>query len=129
MGSIKVTFPGGKKISTEVGGFTVVTDQSLAAGGDNSAPSPFDLFLASFASCTGITILSFCQNKGIDTADLKMELKLEKNDKGDIVKIVTEVTRPKDFPEKYMGAIEHISKSCKVKRHIENPPEFEIIVK
>ena len=93
MGDIKVTFPGGKKVSTEVGGFTIVTDQ------------------------------------GIDTSDLKMELKLEKNDDGDIVKVVTEVTRPKDFPEKYMGAIEHISKACKVKRHIENPPEFEIIVK
>ncbi len=123
MGDIKVTFPGGKKVSTEVGGFTIVTDQ------EGSAPSPFDLFLASFASCTGVTILSFCQNKGIDTSDLKMELKLEKNDDGDIVKVVTEVTRPKDFPEKYMGAIEHISKACKVKRHIENPPEFEIIVK
>ena len=128
MADVKVTFPGGKKVAAEVGEFTVMTDQSKSSGGDNSAPSPFALFLSSIATCTGMTILAFCQNKGIDTTDLKMELDTERNDDGDVTKIITKVTRPKDFPEKYMGAIEHITKTCKVKRNIENPPEFEIIV-
>ena len=129
MSDIKVTFPGGKKVATEVRGFTVVADQTESSGGDNSAPSPFEYFLMSVASCTGMTILAFCQNKGIDTTDLKMEVNAQRNEAGELIKIVTEVTRPKDFPEKYMGAIEHITKTCKVKRTIENPPEFEIIVK
>lgn len=128
MADVKVTFPGGKKVAAEVGEFTVTADQSKSSGGDNSAPSPFALFLSSIATCTGMTILAFCQNKGIDTTDLKMELDTERNDDGDVTKIITKVTRPKDFPEKYMGAIEHITKTCKVKRNIENPPEFEIIV-
>lgn len=127
--NVKVTFPGGKKVATEVGGFTLIADQSEASGGDNAGPSPFDFFLSSIASCTGMTILAFCKNKGIDTSDLKMELNVEKNEDGDVVKIITQVTRPKDFPERYMGAIEHIAGTCKVKRHIENPPKFEIIVK
>lgn len=129
MADIKVTFPGGKKVATEMRGFTVMTDQPESSGGDNSAPSPFELFLSSIASCTGITILSFCQNKGIDTSDLKMEVNIERDEDGKIVKIITQVTRPKNFPERYMGAIEHIASTCTVKKHIENPPEFEIIVK
>lgn len=129
MSGIKVTFPGGKKVNTEIRGFVVETDQPESAGGDNTAPSPFEIFLTSLASCTGITILSFCQNKGIDTSGLKMEVNFERNDKGDVSKVITEVTRPKDFPEKYMGAIEHIAATCTVKRHVENPPKFEIIVK
>lgn len=129
MADIKVTFPGGKKVNTEIRGFVVETDQPDTSGGDNSAPSPFEVFLTSIASCTGITILSFCQNKGIDTSDLKMEVNFERNEKGEIAKIVTEVILPKDFPEKYMGAIEHIAATCTVKKTIENPPKFEIVVK
>lgn len=129
MADVKVTFPGGIKVAAEVGGYTVVADHSKETGGDGSAPNPFELFLSSIATCTGMTILAFCKNKGIDTTDLKMELNVEKNDDGDVVKIITEVTRPKDFPERYIGAIEHIAGACRVKRHIENAPEFEIVVK
>lgn len=129
MADVKVTFPGGKKVAAEVGEFTVTADQSENDGGDSSAPSPFALFLSSIATCTGMTILAFCQNKGIDTTDLKMEMDTERNDDGDLIKIITKVTRPKDFPERYIGAIEHITKTCKVKRNIENSPEFETIVK
>ncbi len=129
MADVKVTFPGGMKVAAEVGEFTVTADQSESSGGDNSAPSPFALFLSSIATCTGMTVLAFCQNKGIDTTDLKMEVDTERNDDGDVTKVITKITRPDDFPEKYVGAIEHITKTCKVKRNIENPPEFEIIVK
>lgn len=129
MADVKVTFPGGKQVAAEVGDFTVIADQSKSSGGDGAGPSPFALFLSSIATCTGMTILAFCQNKGIDTTDLKMEMDTERDDEGNVTKVITNVTIPKDFPEKYMGAIEHISKTCKVKKQIENPPEFEIVVK
>ncbi len=129
MADIKVTFPGGKKVATEMRGLTAMTDQPESAGGDNSALTPSEMFFCSIASCTGITILSFCQNKGIDTSDLKMEVNFERDKDGKVAKIITEVTRPKNFPEIYMGAIEHIAGTCTVKKYIENPPTFEIIVK
>lgn len=129
MPNIKVTFPGGKRVNSEIRGFTVATDQSESAGGNDSAPNPFEIFLTSIASCTGITILSFCQNKGIDTEGLLLEVSVEKDDSGNVTKIITEVTAPKSFPEKYLKSIESIAGTCKVKRHIESPPEFEIIVK
>lgn len=123
MADVKVTFPGGKKVAAEVGEFTVMTDQTAS-----EAPSPFAVFLSSIATCTGMTILAFCQNKDIDTTDLKIEMNVERDDDGYLTKVITKVTRPKDFPEKYVGAIEHITKTCKVKKSIENVPEFEIIV-
>lgn len=124
MADVKVSFPGGRKIATQIGDHTIVAEQS-----QESAPSPFDFFLSSMASCTAMTILVFCQNKGIDTTDLKIEMNVEQDDKGFVTKVITQVTRPSDFPEKYIGAIEHITKTCKVKKSIENQPEFEVIVK
>ncbi|MBW2050564.1 MAG: osmotically inducible protein OsmC, partial [Deltaproteobacteria bacterium] len=51
---VEVSFPGGKRVDAQIGGFTIKTDQSRDNGGDESAPEPFQLFLASIATCAGI---------------------------------------------------------------------------
>ena len=47
MSTMTVSFPGGKRVDAEYGGFTIRTDQPPQGGGEGSAPPPFDLFLAS----------------------------------------------------------------------------------
>ena len=59
------TFPGNKRVDAQYKGFIIRTDQSAANGGDSSAPAPFDLFLASIATCAGIYVLEFCQHRSI----------------------------------------------------------------
>lgn len=44
---MEISFPGGKKVFADYNGFTIQTDQSAKDGGDNSAPTPSDLFFAS----------------------------------------------------------------------------------
>jgi len=56
---VEVSFPGGTKIDAQIGEFMINTDQATANGGDESAPEPFQLFLASIATCAGIYALSF----------------------------------------------------------------------
>ena len=46
MKDICLTFPGGKRVEATIGNHHIVTDQTLAHGGDDSAPEPFELFLA-----------------------------------------------------------------------------------
>ena len=65
---MKVYFPGGKRVYADYGGFTIETDQPARGGGDDSAPAPFDLFLASIGTCAGIFALGFMQQRGIDPA-------------------------------------------------------------
>ncbi len=50
---IRVTFPGGVKVEAVYKGFVIKTDQPVHQGGENTAPAPFDLFLASIATCAG----------------------------------------------------------------------------
>ena len=47
--SLRVSFPGGKRVDAEWGSRVIRTDQSVAHGGNGTAPEPFDLFLASLA--------------------------------------------------------------------------------
>ena len=70
--TVKVEFPGGKKVNARVGDFLIQNDQSVRAGGEASAPEPFDHFLASIATCAGIYVLGFCQKRDIDTSGVSL---------------------------------------------------------
>ena len=48
---MKVTFPGGMRVDAEYKGRVIQTDQPVYQGGGGEAPAPFDLFLASIATC------------------------------------------------------------------------------
>lgn len=124
---MKVTFPGGKKVYADFNGFTHETDQALIGGGEGSAPEPFSLFLASIGTCAGIYVLGFCQQRGIDTEGMEIVQKMNFNPfTGMIDKIRLDIILPDGFPEKYKKAVINSANLCAVKKHFENPPQFEI---
>lgn len=125
--SIKVTFPGNKKVDAQVGAFTVHTDQAAYAGGDGTAPSPFELFLASIATCAGIFIVGFCENRGLSTENITIEQEAEFDSVNKrLAKVKMHINVPEDFPAKYHSALISSANLCLVKRTLMNPPEFEI---
>jgi len=124
---MEVVFPGGKRVNAVYKGFTIETDQSKENGGEGSAPAPFDLFLASLGTCSGLYVLLFCQARHIPTEELKLILHLERNSESRMVeKIVLEIQLPREFPEKYREAVIKVAGKCVVKKHLENAPGFEI---
>jgi putative redox protein len=127
MSTMTVTFPGGKRVDAEYGGFTMRTDQPAQAGGEGSAPQPFDLFLASIATCAGIYVKGYCDSRGISTESLGLEMRIEREpEKHRVARIVIEIKLPEGFPEKHKEAIIRAADLCAVKKHIINPPAFEI---
>ncbi|MDA8131631.1 MAG: OsmC family protein [Elusimicrobia bacterium] len=127
MSEMEITFPGGKKVNALWHGFEIATDQPKGGGGDNSAPAPFDLFLASLGTCAGIFVLGFIQSRGLSTEGLKIVQEMDWDPEAHLMKKITfRITLPKGFPEKYKGAVIKAAEQCLVKRTIANPPEFEI---
>lgn len=125
-----IRFPGNKKVSAEFDGQTVMTDQPKQAGGDGSAPAPFDLFLASLGTCAGIFVLSFCRKREIPTEGLEIIQKAEWDEVKHLVsKVTMEIKLPKGFPEKYRDTLVKTAELCTVKRHLHEPPSFEVTTK
>jgi len=123
---IKVTFPGGKQVDAEDRGMIIHTDQSARNGGEESAPEPFSLFLASIATCAGIYALEFCLTRKLTTEGLSVVMCADRDaERKMYTRIRLEVTPPKDFPEKYRDALVRAVNLCSVKKHLMNPPEFE----
>jgi ribosomal protein S12 methylthiotransferase accessory factor len=124
---IDVSFPGGLAVDATIPGFTIRTDQPVGAGGGGTAPSPFDLFLASIGACAGFYALRFCQGRGISTEGLAVSLE-DRRDGGHgmVTEVRLEVSLPDGFPEKYRDALLRAVDQCSVKRHLLQPPRFEV---
>lgn len=117
-------------MSAEFNGFVVLTDQSVKDGGEGTAPSPYEYFLASIGTCAGVYVLSFCEKRGIPTEEISLiqraEYRETEQGKKVLDKIVIEIVVPRTFPEQYRQALVKVADQCAVKKTILNPPPFEI---
>ena len=122
-----IDFPGGARVDAHLGPHTVKTDQPPAGGGEDSAPAPFSLFLASIGTCAGIYVLGFCRQRGLPTEGIRLVQRMERDPATHMVgKIGLEIQVPPDFPEKYKDALIRSAEQCAVKKHIEKPPVFDV---
>ncbi|MFL6197217.1 MAG: OsmC family protein [Thermoanaerobaculia bacterium] len=128
MSTHQITFPGGVAVDSNFLGFTVHTDQRADHGGADTGPEPFELFLASLGTCAGFYALRFCQQREIDATGLGLRLTTEKDATGSRLGLVRmEIQLPEGFPEKYRDAIVRAADQCAIKRHIVEPPRFEVV--
>jgi ribosomal protein S12 methylthiotransferase accessory factor len=124
---MEITFAGNKKVNASFNGHIHKTDQPITSGGENSAPSPYELFLASIGTCAGIYVKSFCDNRNLPTEYIKLIQSIEYSTETKLPsKISINIQLPADFPEKYREALVNVAELCAVKRTIANPPVFEI---
>ncbi len=122
-----IDFPGGLRVDAHYGSFTIKTDQPVQAGGDGSAPTPFNTFLASLGTCAGIYVLGFCRQRSIPTEGLKLIQRMEVDrTTGMVAKVSLDIQLPPGFPEKYKDAVIRSAEQCAVKKHMEHPPIFDV---
>jgi putative redox protein len=118
---MEIVFPGGKRVDAITGGMVIATDQN------GSAPAPFGLFLASIGTCAGIYVLSFCQQRGLSTNGIRIVQRMSSNPATHMLdRIELDIQLPPDFPEKYRDAVVRSAELCAVKKHLENPPVFDV---
>jgi putative redox protein len=121
-----IDFPGGSRVDAHLNEFTVPTDQPP----ESSAVAPFDLFLASIGTCAGIYVLGFCRQRNLPTEGMRILQHINYNHAtGMVDDIALEIQLPAGFPEKYRESVIRSADLCKVKKHLEHPPRFQITTK
>lgn len=122
-----IEFPGGTRVTAHFGEYTVETDLPPHGGGEGSAPTPFETFLASLGTCAGIYVLGFCRQRGLPVEGIRLVQHAQLNPKtGMADSISLDIHLPSDFPEQYHAAVVRAAEQCKVKKHFENPPEIVV---
>ena len=118
---MEITFPGGARVDARAGNTVIPTNQ------DETDPAPFALFLASIGTCAGIYVLSFCQKRRIPTDDMRIIQRMSRNPvSGMIEDVELDIQLPPEFPTKYKDAVIRAADQCAVKKHLENPPNFNV---
>ena len=121
-----IDFPGGQKVDAHFRGHTVQTDQPT----DDTAPMPFELFLASIGTCAGIYVLGFCRQRNLPTEGIRIIQHNHPNPAtGMMDHIELEIQVPPSFPEQYHAALIRSAELCKVKKTLEHPPTFDVMTK
>ncbi|HVO72335.1 MAG TPA: OsmC family protein [Aggregatilineaceae bacterium] len=118
---LEIVFPGGARVDAVMGDMVITTNQ------DGSAPSPFSLFLASMGTCAGIYVLNFCLQRNLPTDGLRIIQRTHTNPLTRMIeRVELDIQLPPGFPEKYKDAVIRSAELCAVKKHIDQPPHFEI---
>ena len=126
---MEITFPGGVRVDASFGAHTIHTDQPPKYDGEDSAPTPFNIFLASIGACAGFYVLNFLRKRELSTEGVRLIQRSQKNSAtGMVDQINLEIELNDDFPEKYRSAIIRTVELCSVKKHIEKPPQFNVTV-
>lgn len=129
MEDIEITFPRGKRVDARVGSYVVHTDQPPELGGEGSAAAPFDLFLASLATCAGLYVLGFCRARGLSVEGITLRQRAEVDEKTKLpARIQLELTLPASFPDIYRAAVVRAAEGCKVKKTIAAQPRIEVVL-
>ena len=129
MMEIHIDFPGGARVNAHVGPHTVTTDQAVSAGGEGTAPNPFQLFLASLGACAGVYVLGFCRQRKLPTEGIRLVQRVHPDPAtGLIGQVEIEIHVPEDFPPQYHAALVRSAEQCTVKKHLEKPPAIDTMV-
>ena len=124
---LKVTLEGGKKVATKIGNHVIMTDQPSKYGGEDSAPAPFDLFVASIGTCAGFFIKSYCDNKGIDATGIEITMTPTVDAKTkQVTGFETKIHIPDSLPPEVHAPLRRAAEQCTVKKTIKNQPAFVI---
>jgi putative redox protein len=125
---IAVTYAGGDRLRIDVRGHELGADQPVEDGGEDTAPTPTELFLASLTACVAFYAERFLRRHTLSTEGLKVSCSYgwatNPNRVGEINLTVEAPGITAAKREAFTRVIEH----CTVHNTLEHPPEVRILV-
>lgn len=101
---------------------TIISDEPVSAGGQDTGPDPYTLLLSSLASCTLITLRMYIDRKGWDIPSVTVNTNLYQEIKDE--KTTTIIDRDILFttavPEEQKLRLQEIAKHCPISKILEN---------
>ncbi len=125
--TISVTHQGGDKFEIAVRDHTITVDQPEAMGGDDSAPTPTELFVASLASCVAFYARRYLARHDLPLEGLRVETAYEMGTKPSRVSSFSvKVHLPAGVPEEKHKALFAMVNACTVHSTLHHEPEVNI---
>jgi putative redox protein len=125
-GRIRVGYQAGDRLVMNVRGHALFSDQPAEAGGEDTAPTPTEIFLAGLAGCVAFYAQRYLRRNGLDPTGLGVGLEYRWADNphrvGEVELTVDAPGLPAERQEAFTRVIEH----CAVHNTLRQPPAVRI---
>jgi uncharacterized OsmC-like protein len=124
-----IEYLGGMKLIARHQGFEVLSDQPAENGGDNTAMTPTQLFVASLAMCVGVYVLVFAKRHDLPVEGMKIESDYQMaKDPYRVGAIQVKVIMPQAVSDAHRAALQRAAEGCVVHNAFHHPPDTTITV-
>lgn len=126
---IEVSWISGDHYSIDVRDHRIYVDQPLDAGGEDTAPTPTELFMAALAACTAHYGGRFLKRHGIDRAGLRVISEFEMaTAPARVGEVRLTVIAPAAMPADLRPAFRAVVSRCTVHNTLQHAPQVAIDV-
>jgi uncharacterized OsmC-like protein len=124
-----VEYAGGMKFVARHRGLEVVSDQPAELGGQNTAMTPAELFVASLGMCVAVYVVGFAVRHSIAVQGLSVEVDYQITEAPRRVgQMEVRVRLPQPVSAQHQTALQRVAEQCLVHNTLRHPPEVVISV-
>jgi LmbE family N-acetylglucosaminyl deacetylase/uncharacterized OsmC-like protein len=125
--TLRVEHRGADRFDIRVRGHVISVDQPVEDGGDDTAPTPTELFVASLASCVAFYARRYLARHGLPTEGLAVETTFEMGSRPARVSGITvRLILPDGVPAERRDPLLAVAAHCTVHNTLTTPPEVTI---
>jgi putative redox protein len=108
-------------------GHRVPVDQPVQDGGDDTAPTPTELFVSSLAACVAFYARRYLDRHGLPATGLGVDVDYEMASRpARVGRIAVRLRVPDGVPEEKLAALLAVASHCTVHNSLESPPAVRI---
>lgn len=128
--TMSVRYDGGERYEIAVRDHTIAVDQPVDAGGEDLAPTPTELFVASLASCVAFYAGRYLSRHGITREGLGVTVSFQMADDrpARVTDIKVEVRIPEELPDARRPALQAVVEHCTVHNSLTTPPRIRVLL-
>lgn len=125
--SVHVVHQGGDRFDITVRGHVIRTDQPTSAGGEDTGPTPTELFIASLAGCVAFYARRYLDRHGLPTEGLAAEADFQMGSRpARVARIEVRLTIPADVPVERREALLAVASHCTVHNSLMVTPDISV---
>jgi uncharacterized OsmC-like protein len=126
---LRVTHVAGDRFAIGVRDHVITVDQPLTDGGDDTAPTPTELFVAGLASCVAFYARRYLARHDLPTDGLEVTAAYEMGSRpARVTDIRINVVVPDGVPEERHAALLAMASHCTVHNTLADPPSVDIVL-
>ena len=125
---VRVAHLGGDRFDINIRGHIIRTDQPIADGGEDTGPTPTELFIASLAGCVAFYARRYLERHALPTEGLAVDAEFRMGSRpARVARIEVRLTIPDGVPAERREALLAVASHCTVHNSLTSVPEISVV--